>query len=396
MSPELPSSESPGSEVIVSKASDSTTAEPLPAEQVFFSDATLPSLPLPGPPGPGFLESIAWLVGFYAVQFAAAGVALIGIGILYATTHPLVSPAAPRGAPFDANWLMRNFGAYIEQHLPAVLGFSGLATVLYGAVAVSWRLRRQQGLRGLGLRLPSAGHMALVALAMIPLSLLCSELQKLMFAIFPRAESELEQLFEQLAAAPLLPVVWALAAAPALGEELIFRGLIGRGLIARSGVVRGVFYTSLLFGVMHLNPAQAMGVIPLGIAMHFVYLTTRSFWAPVMLHLLNNGFAVMMLKYSDWFPPSKFLDSEQSTPLHLLTVSAAMVTAIGLLLWQTRVQFVRQDGTLLTPACPAGELPHPDLKVVPISQTPQLLLLACGAFNSMGFLVVLWRLVVAA
>jgi len=36
--------------------------------------------------------------------------------------------------------------------------------------------------------------------------------------------------------------------------------------------------TSVLFGIMHVNPAQAIGVMPLGLAMHFVYLTTRSFW----------------------------------------------------------------------------------------------------------------------
>ena len=70
-----------------------------------------------------------------------------------------------------------------------------------------------------------------------------------------------------------LPLMLLLiAVAPAICEELIFRGLIGRGLIARQGLFRGVVITSLLFAAVHMHPAHAFGVIPLGIAMHVIYL----------------------------------------------------------------------------------------------------------------------------
>src|SRR5205085_9678359 len=115
--------------------------------------------------------------------------------------------------------------------------------------------------------------------------------------------------------------VLVMAVLPALGEELIFRGLIGRGLLARWGVVAGVLWTSVLFGLVHLNPAQAIAVIPIGVILHFVYLTTGSFWAPVLLHFLNNAFAAVMLKYGEQLPLGRVMDSEAPVPLELLVVS---------------------------------------------------------------------------
>jgi membrane protease YdiL (CAAX protease family) len=337
------------------------------------------------PEGPGFWESIAWLVGVHIVQAGAAMVAVVGLAMVYVVTHPFAPPpdSAP-GTRFDFGAYFRAMGPWFEGEMTTIFGIAGLATVLYGTAAVSLRLHRQGGLGALGLKLPSAGHMGLIVLAMLPLSLLCTELQKLMLAALPHGDNDLLQIvFSRLAKASFPQFLWAIAIAPALGEELICRGLIGRGLIARWGVVPGVLVTSVLFGIMHINPAQAVAVIPLGIAMHFVYLTTRSFWAPVLLHLLNNAFAAFVLKYGEDWQINKLLDEGQAAPWHLMVVAAAMVTALGLLLWQTRVQYARADGTVVPPSGSGG---------VPVSQSPQLLLLACGAFNSLAFAAVLWQL----
>ncbi len=64
-------------------------------------------------------------------------------------------------------------------------------------------------------------------------------------------------------------LIVAFAVAPALGEELVFRGVIGRGLIARWGLPAGVLITSVMFAAIHVHPAHVVGVIPVGIAMHF-------------------------------------------------------------------------------------------------------------------------------
>ncbi len=231
----------------------------------------------------------------------------------------------------------------------------------------------------------------LVLLLVMPLWLLCSELQKEMFGLFPGAHEEMAQLMEAMAQASLPVLLFVIGAGPALGEELIFRGLIGRGLLARWGFVRGVAITSVLFGVMHINPAQAVGVIPLGIAMHFLYLTTRSFWAPVTLHLANNSLSVILLKQEHNLPVAMLVDDHTTPPIYLFIVAAAMITAIGLLLWQTRVQYTLSDGSVWSPGYASLEVPPPESGAFPVRQNPRLLLLAGSTFNSLGFLAVLWR-----
>jgi len=202
-------------------------------------------------------------------------------------------------------------------------------------------------------------------------------------------------LMEAMTQVSLPVLLFVIGAGPALGEELVFRGLIGRGLVARWGLVRGVVLTSFLFGVMHLNAAQAIGVIPLGIAMHFLYFTTRSFWAPVTLHLVNNSLSVVLLKHPNDLPLGMLLDDHTTPPVYLFIIAAAMITAIGLLLWETRVQYRLADGSVWSPGYASLEVPSPESGAFPVRQNPRLLLIAGSTINSLGFLAVLWRLAAA-
>lgn len=366
--------------------------QPMSAELVFLPEAA-PVLELqsvesqtveaPRPIGPGFWESVVWMIGFHAVQLVAILAISVSLGVLYLANHDVTAGMSPSN-------LFRELYSLFVSNLAMAMGLAGICTVAYGAGTVSLRYWRQGGLRGLGWQLPSAGHLALIAMAVLPLSLLCSELQKSILSATSR-DGHVEEILKGMTDAPLGVIILAIAVAPALGEELIFRGLIGRGLIARMGLVRGMLLTSVLFGVMHVHPAQAIAVIPLGLAMHFVYLATRSFWAPVLVHLLNNSLAAVLLKHGSQIPLASLLDGDGALPLHLLTVSAAMVTAIGLLFWQTRVQYASSDGTPLDSYWPVSGSQPADGVLVEIRPTPQPLLLACGAFNSLGFVAVLWR-----
>jgi hypothetical protein len=197
-----------------------------------------------------------------------------------------------------------------------------------------------------------------------------------------------------MTSAPLGVVVLVIGAGPALAEELLFRGLIGRGLVARYGVVLGIAITSVLFGVMHLNPAQAVGAIPLGIAMHFVYLTTRSFWAPIVLHFLNNTFSVVLAKSGDRLDVKELAaDYSESLPGSLLLTSGCLVATIGLLLWQMRVRYVTSDGNAWHPGYPTAEAPPPEIGAQPVSQPPKVGLILAVALCALGFAAAVWMMV---
>jgi hypothetical protein len=377
----------------------------LPAADVFLDVDVLPVVepsatgtslaPSRRLPGPGIWESIAWMTGVHIVQLISGVAAALFLAAAFVVTTGGDALQSHLATEVGQQTITAEVVRFFTDNLIYLIGAAQLGTVAFGLAAIRLRFGRQ-GLSRLGWQLPSAGHWLPILLFVLPLSLLCAELQKHMFELFPAAHLEMAELMKAMAQASLPALVLVIGAGPAVGEELIFRGLIGRGLLARWGFLPGILITSILFGVMHINPAQAIGVIPLGIAMHFLYLTTRSFWAPIILHLANNSLSVVLLKLQDDLPISRMFDDGTDLPLHVGVASAAVITAIALFLWQTRVQYALPDGTIWNPGYLSAEVPPPEAGAHPVRQNAHLLLLAASILNSLGFVAVLWRLATAS
>jgi membrane protease YdiL (CAAX protease family) len=322
-----------------------------------------------------------------AGAFAAQMVALVGVTVLMVIGF-LFALGSQLG-PQDTQALLPRLLPFMQGNLIYILGVTQIVTIAYSLLAIRLR-HRPDGIRRLGLRLPAPGHWVLVALLMPPLWLLCNSLQSYMVRFFPQSGQQLDELFNSLSTASLPLLIAVVGVGPALGEELLFRGLIGRGLIARGGFVGGITVTSVLFGLMHVNPAQAVGVVPLGIAMHYVYLTTRSFWAPVTFHFCNNALSVILLKHDDVVELQSGMQA--GIPWHAMTIASAMVLAVVILLWQTRVRYVLPDGSIWDPGFASSAVPPTELGARAERQSPRQILLLGGAVNSLGFLIVLWQL----
>lgn len=86
-----------------------------------------------------------------------------------------------------------------------------------------------------------------------------------------------------------------IALIPAIGEELLFRGVLQRLFKEWFGNVHvAVFVTALLFSAMHL---QFYGFFPrfaLGLLFGYIYVWTGNLWLPIIAHLINNGMAVLV------------------------------------------------------------------------------------------------------
>jgi membrane protease YdiL (CAAX protease family) len=102
----------------------------------------------------------------------------------------------------------------------------------------------------------------------------------------------------------LLFCLLVVAVGAAVNEELFCRGFLGRGLVGRHGVPFGVLYASAIFGAMHLNLPQGAWALVLGCFLHLAYLATRSLWAPILLHFVNNAAALLMMSAFPDFEPT--------------------------------------------------------------------------------------------
>jgi membrane protease YdiL (CAAX protease family) len=135
---------------------------------------------------------------------------------------------------------------------------------------------------------------------------------------------------------------------PALGEEVFFRGFIGRGLVARWGPVLGVLLTSLLFGAIHFHPITSLTAVLGGLTGHLLYLWSRSLLAPMIRHVLHNSTALLLATLAGG------IDGPQAA---LTLIAAGAVVMIGVLLYRTQASWVFSDGGTWSPGYNTAEMP---------------------------------------
>jgi len=94
-------------------------------------------------------------------------------------------------------------------------------------------------------------------------------------------------------------------AAPIL-EEFIFRGVILDGFLRNYSPFKSILMSSLLFGIIHLNPWQFIAATITGFFSGWVYYRTRKLTLSIIIHFVNNLFAFIMMKFTD---PQEMIDS---------------------------------------------------------------------------------------
>lgn len=72
-------------------------------------------------------------------------------------------------------------------------------------------------------------------------------------------------------------------------EEILLRGIILDGFLRQYSPAKSIFWSSFLFGLLHLNPWQFIGAFIIGLLMGYIYYKTRSLIACIYIHLINNG-----------------------------------------------------------------------------------------------------------
>jgi uncharacterized protein len=72
-------------------------------------------------------------------------------------------------------------------------------------------------------------------------------------------------------------------------EEVLFRGIVLRGLLHHHGPAIALLLSALLFGFVHLNPWQFVSGFFLGSFIGFAYIRTVSILPGLMCHALYNG-----------------------------------------------------------------------------------------------------------
>jgi sodium transport system permease protein len=139
--------------------------------------------------------------------------------------------------------------------------------------------------------IPAAG---LLAVALHPLLLWLNEGIRLLYPISPVALSKLKEIDAMFTAAPLWQALLVICLAPAICEELAFRGFILSGLRRIGHKWGAIVLTSVFFGLAHGILQQSLGAAVIGVVIGYVAVKSGSLLPGMLYHGIHNGLSVLI------------------------------------------------------------------------------------------------------
>lgn len=147
-------------------------------------------------------------------------------------------------------------------------------------------------------------------------------------------EEQLKELTEYLtrfeSIGGLLVGLIVIAVFPAIGEEIVFRGMGQRMFQSLTkNPHAGIWVAAFLFSFIHL---QFYGFFPrflLGALFGYIYYWSGNLWYPIFAHFVNNGFTLVMLYLYQQDATALNVEATESVPIG--TALLALIVTIGLL-----------------------------------------------------------------
>jgi sodium transport system permease protein len=139
---------------------------------------------------------------------------------------------------------------------------------------------------------------------------------------------------------PLWQLLLVIAVAPAICEELAFRGFILSGFRQSGHKWRPIIYTSLFFALSHAILQQSIVACTMGIVIGYLAVQTNSIWPCMVFHMIHNSLGMATSRLTPELlgrtPVLKYLIdlSDEATMLcpWPVVIASAMV-AVALLAW---------------------------------------------------------------
>jgi membrane protease YdiL (CAAX protease family) len=127
-------------------------------------------------------------------------------------------------------------------------------------------------------------------------------------------------------------------------EELLFRGTLFRSCRVRFGPGKAALLSSVIFAALH---PDSLSVFVSALTYVLAYTRTRSLWAPLLLHGLNNGVWFLLTERFSWDAPELEFQGRWQFGI------VALVLLLGVGVW---LQFVRKSWRTLGDPLPPDSL----------------------------------------
>jgi uncharacterized protein len=127
-----------------------------------------------------------------------------------------------------------------------------------------------------------------------------------------------------------------IALLPAIGEELVFRGVIQNQLLRLTkSPWTAIIAASVIFSAVHLQFEGFLPRILLGILLGWLYWRTQNFWLPMLAHFFNNAIQIIGQYLYNKDMSSVNLEEDIDMPWQFAMMSLFMTLALARFVHQT-------------------------------------------------------------
>jgi membrane protease YdiL (CAAX protease family) len=162
-----------------------------------------------------------------------------------------------------------------------------------------------------------------IILVLIPVTIAMGFVGEQIAYLVPGSEA-LEELMQDMLFPSVFTLITIVILAPLL-EELLFRGVMLKGFLKHMSPAQSIFWSALLFGGVHMIPAQAVSAFVAGLLIGWLYYRTRSLWPCIFVHFINN-----LLSYSFFLYYGEATTNEMLDTFTLMIVLACSICILAL------------------------------------------------------------------
>jgi len=303
----------------------------------------------PRPYGPKVSLILLTQIGLFVLGAGIGGLLYQGLCLAMGWDPYLTLTA---DAPVAARWQVRiQLGL---GHLTAFLASGGLTVWLFyrslTGILPDWpdylKVRKAPSLKTAGLAI----LLMAVSLPMVLYSLQFNQMLELP-ELFKSMENQTAEIIKGLLQmdhfGEFLTNLTIIAVLPALGEELVFRGVVQQQLMRRiANPWVAILVSAFIFSVAHF---QFEGLLPrmiLGVILGWLYWHTRNFWVPVIAHFFNNGIQVFGQYLYGNKISSVDLEKDITVPWEFAMISVFLVWVV--------VRLIRAENSTANSATPSS------------------------------------------
>ena len=116
-------------------------------------------------------------------------------------------------------------------------------------------------------------------------------------SVFRQSSSDLSESMNSLLGDSFIETLLVVAVAPAICEELMFRGFVFSALEKRVNYKKAIIISGVIFGAYHMNIVQFFTTAFIGMAICYVTYKSESIIPGMIMHFLNNGLSCFAMYY---------------------------------------------------------------------------------------------------